>query len=65
METKVRAPSHICPECGEWWVAEPAGQDKWVVIRYGDHTYTWGEIAMIPLCPDCIDIALDKWLIDD
>ncbi len=65
MEIKIQAPSHVCPECGEWWVVEPVAQDKWTVVRYGDHTNTWCEATPIPLCPDCLDIALDLWLVDD
>ena len=64
MEIQVQTPSHLCPECGEWWMVEPAGPGKWLVIRYGDHTYTWCESAAIPQCPDCAN-TLDPWLIGD
>ncbi len=65
METQVRTPSHVCPQCGEWWVVAPLQQDMWLIIRYADHTHTWGELAVRPVCPDCHFITLEEWLIDD
>ncbi len=65
MKTRVRAPTHVCPACGEWWMVEPLAQDKWTVFRYGDHTRCWKESAILPVCPDCQCAVLDFWSIDD
>lgn len=65
METKLRAPSHICPQCGEWWMVEPIEENIWNVVRYSDHTRSWNELVFAPVCPDCKQRVLEPWLIDD
>jgi hypothetical protein len=65
MNTKVRAPSHVCPQCGEWWAVEPVEQNILQVIRYGDHTRAYKERVFTPKCPDCKTVILEPWLIID
>lgn len=65
MKTKIRAPSHFCPKCGEWWVVEPVEQDIWSVMRFCDHTRMWNELTFTPVCPDCKSVVLHEWLLDD
>jgi hypothetical protein len=64
MNAKVRAPSHVCHQCGEWWVVEPLAQDRWLIVRYGDVTDFWSQVAFAPQCPDCPEVVLDLWQID-
>ncbi len=58
-------PSHVCRQCGEWWIVEPVAQDRWITMRYGNHTQTWREAAIMPFCPDCKCVFLNDWMIDE
>jgi ribosomal protein S27AE len=62
-DTKVRAPSHVCPRCGERWIVEPLEQDKWMIIRYGDTAHRLSQVAFTPECPACEGVVLEPWLI--
>ncbi len=64
MEALVQSPSHVCQHCGDWWIVEPLRQDKWMVSRYVDRTEIWKETALDPVCPDCRQVVLTRWVID-
>ncbi len=48
-------PTHVCPNCGEWFDVEPGGHDTWFVTECENESalaaHTWAEAAQRPVCP--------------
>ncbi len=48
-------PTHVCPQCGEWWDVEDGGCDTWFVSAHDNENSltakVWTEAASIPVCP--------------
>ncbi len=50
-----KAPTHVCPRCGEWWDVERAGSDEWFVTAHDNENglmaKVWTEASDLPVCP--------------
>lgn len=50
-----KLPSHICPQCGEWWDVESGGCDTWFVEPHDNDgrliAKVWTEASQEPVCP--------------
>ncbi len=61
-------PSHICPNCGEWWDVQRDGCDTWLLATHdydaGLTATVWRVASCVPICP--IDgYSLQVFCIDD
>ncbi len=48
-------PTHVCPNCGEWFDVENGGCDTWFVSAHDNESglsaHVWAEAASTPVCP--------------